>query len=205
MILYLTVIFVTMLILCVFNILFGLSFLQCEAWFVVIAVICGVAFQFLVDGLFAAIVHFLPKKWFSHDKKIFAVTKTERKFLNFLKVKKWKNLVWELGGLGGFKKSKIENPTDIDYVETYLMECNKGVVTHYIGMFAGYLLILILPIRFALTICLPIAFVNMVLNILPILVLRYNVPKLLALHTALSKKMLTDDALSDKADGKIIK
>ena len=200
MILYLTVIFVAMLILCVFNILFGLPLLQCEAWSVVVIVVCGVIFQFLIDGLFATFVHLLPKNWFAYDKKIFASSRIEKKFLNFFKVKKWKDLVWELGGLGGFKKSKIENPTDIDYVATYLMECNKGVVTHYIGMFAGYLLILLLPSRFALTVCLPIAFVNMVLNILPILVLRYNVPKLQALHSVLLKKVQNNDCVSDKVD-----
>ena len=204
MILYLSVIFVAMIILCVFNILFGLPFLQSEAWFVVVAVVCGVVFQFVIDGLFATIVHFLPKKWFSHEKKFFAVSQRERKFLNFCKVKKWKNLVWELGGLGGFRKNKIENPKDEKYVETFLMECNKGVITHLIDLFVGYLVILVFPLRFALTICLPIAFVNMVLNILPIMVLRYNTPKLLALHTALSKEKLTNVGSSDKVeDGQI--
>ncbi|MBR1890604.1 MAG: hypothetical protein IJ817_02840 [Clostridia bacterium] len=205
MILYLTVIFIAMLIVSLFNILFGLSLLQCEAWFVVVAVVCGVAFQFVVDGLFATLVHLFPKKWFSYDKKIFAVTKAERKFLNLFNVKKWKNLVWELGGLGGFKKSKIENPKDIGYVETFLMECNKGVVTHYIGMFAGYLLILIFPIRFALTVCLPIAFVNMVLNIMPIMVLRYNVPKLQVLHEALLKERFSKTLSSAKVEEHEIK
>ena len=72
MILYLTVISIAMMVVSLFNILFGLSLLQCKAWFVVVAVVCGVAFQFLVDGLFATLVHLLPKKWFSYDKKIFS-------------------------------------------------------------------------------------------------------------------------------------
>ena len=188
MVLYLSVIFFSMMIVSILNILFCLPQLNVPWWTVFACVSIVVAFQFAVDGICAIIVKVSPESWYNKNKKIFQVSASEIRFLNFLKVKKWKDFVWELGGLGGFRKNKIQEPQNQDYVERFLMESNKGVATHLFGIFAGFAAIWVFPFRFALTVCLPIALVNMVLNIMPIMVLRYNIPKLLALQKFLEKR-----------------
>lgn len=188
MILYLSIIFLAVVILCAFNIPFNLAALQCEWWFVIVACILCVVFEFAVDGIFALVVNKTPNKWYSPEKKQFEVSKRERNFLQKLGVKRWKDKIWELGGLGGFSKREIKEPNNLEYIEKFLIEINKGVVTHWIGVFAGFAVILCFPFRFALPICLPIAIVNVILNILPIMALRYNYPKLLVVR----KKLLKD-------------
>jgi len=42
----------------------------------------------------------------------------------------------------------------------------------------GFLVIFILPLKYALRIGLPVAIVGFVLNLLPVFILRYNLPKL---------------------------
>ena len=188
MILYLLIIFFAVAILSVFNIFFGLEILQCQWWFVPLACLIGVVFEIVVDGFFAFVINKSPNKWFSPDKKCFEVSRRERNFLEKLKVKSWKDKICELGILGGFSKNKIKEPNNIEYIERFLIEINKGIVTHWIGVFVGFTLIFCFPFRYALPICLPIALVNVFLNILPIMALRYNYPKLLVVR----KKLLRD-------------
>ena len=188
MILYFSVILFAMIVISVFNCLFGLNMLDCEWWFVLTLVVVGVLYEFAIDGFFAIIIKKMPEKWFSKHKKIFQISKSEIRFLNFFGVKKWKDLVWELGGMGGFSKKEIANPQNLEYIDKFLVETNKGVVIHWIGVFVGFSLVFVVPLKYALTICLPIAIVNSFLNFLPIMVLRYNTPKLLAVSKFLEKR-----------------
>ncbi|MCF0117915.1 MAG: hypothetical protein HUJ61_07730, partial [Bacilli bacterium] len=111
---------------------------------------------------------------------------------DFFQIKHWKDKIWELGGLGGFSKKKVDNPNDIKYIRRFLIEINRGQWVHIVGMFIGYLLLLVYPTRFLLAISLPIAIVNMFLNFLPILALRYNYPRLKKIYTLLSRRANKD-------------
>ena len=93
-----------------------------------------------------------------------------------------------LGGLGGFSKKKLKNPDDPEYIEKFIIECNKGMVTHRLAYPIGFLAMLTFPNICALTIALPIAIVNLFLNILPTLALRYNTPMLASLLKRLKRK-----------------
>ena len=190
MVLYLSIISISAIILCAFDIPFALGLLQCDWWFVIVAVLIGIAYEITIDAIFFIFIEKSPNKWYSPDKKFFEVGKTERKFLEKTKIKKWKDYIWELGGLGGFSKRKIADPKSLEYIETFLIEINKGVVIHWAGIFVGFTLLLVFPFRYILPITLPIAIVNMVLNIFPILALRYNYPKMMTIR----KKLLRDKA-----------
>lgn len=98
-------------------------------------------------------------------------------FYQKIKVKKWKDRVWELGGLGGFSERNLEAPGCTAYIAKFIIECNKGVLTHRLSYFIGFLPMGFLPRNCALSIALPVATVNLFLNVLPTLVLRYNTPK----------------------------
>jgi len=146
--------------------------------YIVFAVVFSTVLEIIIDAIFATVVRWLmPKKWFSMDKKWFIGKKRECKFYEKIGIKKWKDKVWELGALGGFRKNKINDPTNPDYFTLFLIESNKGIMVHIAGVFVGFLCILLYP-AYVLTIGLPASIVGVFLNVLPIFVLRYNIPKL---------------------------
>ena len=129
----------------------------------------------------------MPNKWFSMDNKHYHVSKRAQAFYEKLQIRKWKDKVWELGGLGGFRKNKLSQPTNSEYIERFIVESHKGILTHRIGYFVGFLGIFIFPLKYALGIGIPVAIVNLILNALPVMILRYNIPKLKLLHKRLKR------------------
>ena len=170
MILYISVILISMTIIALCNIFLGTATFGYSAGFVFLAVVLSTIFEIAVDGLFAFIVNKLPNKWFSPDKKFFFVSKRKQIFYEKLGIKKWKDKVLELGVLGGFRKNKIQDPKSAEYFETFLIECNKGVTCHRLGYIFGFLDIFIFPLQYALVIGLPVAVVNLFLSVLPTMV-----------------------------------
>ena len=69
-----------------------------------------------------------------------------------------------------------------------LIECNKGVLTHRLSYAVGFLVMPMLPNVCAFTVAFPVALVNLYLNILPTIVLRYNTSGLLRLFERLKQK-----------------
>lgn len=181
MILVFSVIGIAMILICTLDIIFAAPAMGVSPWFFVLAVTVSVIYQFAIDGLFAWIVSKCPNKWFE-NKKFFNVSKKEQRFYEKLGIRSWKDKIWELGGLGGFSKSKIQDPNDPEYSRRFLIESYKGEIDHIIGMFAGFTVIFIFPLKFAWIVGVPVAIVNLVLNYMPIMILRYNTPKLLILH-----------------------
>ena len=175
--LYLSVIGVAMAIISAISIIFNAA-----TWFnVIIAVVLCTAAQFALDGLIAIIINKTPDKFFAVNNPLYSVSETEKNLYKKLKVRNWKDKVWELGGLGGFSKKNLANPNSPEYIEKFIIECNKGVLTHRLSYLIGFLPMLFIPNVCALTIALPVAMVNLFLNILPTLALRYNTPKLHAM------------------------
>ena len=182
--LYLTVIGIAMLVISALNIAF-----QTAAWYsVILMVFVCTAAQFALDGLIAILINKLPDEWFGVDNSHFSVSEWERKLYNKLKVRKWKDKVWELGGLGGFSKKNLADPGSPAYIEKFIIECNKGVLTHRLSYPIGFLPMLFIPNICAVSIALPVAAVNLFLNILPTLALRYNTPKLKAMLQRMNRK-----------------
>lgn len=183
MTLYLSVIGIAMLVISAVNIALATA----PWYYAVISVIWCTALQFALDGLIAIIINKLPDGWFGVDNPLYRVSDRERRLYKKLKVRLWKDKVWELGGLGGFSKKVLKRPNDPAYIEKFIIECNKGVLTHRLSYPIGFLAMLTLPNVCALTVALPVAAVNLVLNILPTLALRYNTPMLKSLLKRLKK------------------
>lgn len=181
--LYLTVIGVAMAIISAVNIALGTA-----SWYnVLIAVVLCTGAQFALDGLIAILINKLPDRLFGVDNRLYHVSEGEKKLYRKLKVRNWKDKVWELGGLGGFSKKHFVDPNSPEYVERFIIECNKGVLTHRLSYPIGFLPMLLFPNVCAFSIGLPVALVNLYLNILPTLVLRYNTPKLQAMLKRMKK------------------
>ena len=177
--LYLSVIGGAMLVISVLNIL-------CEvaAWYyVIIAVVWCTALQFALDGLIAILINKMPNGWFGTDN-----------LYKKLRVRLWKDKVWELGGLGGFSKKELKEPDNPRYIERFIIECNKGVITHRLSYPIGFLAMLTLPGACAFTVALPVAAVNVFLNVLPTLALRYNTPTLKSLLSRMEKRSANSQA-----------
>ncbi len=172
--LYLSIIGAAMTVISAMNILFGTG----SPYLIIITVIICTALQFALDGLIALIINKMPDRLFGIDDPLYSVSDAETKLYKILKVRKWKDKVWELGGLGGFSKKRLSEPDNPRYIEKFIIECNKGVLTHRLSYPIGFLPMLFIPGVFAFSIALPVATVNLFLNILPTLALRYNTPKL---------------------------
>ena len=178
MVLYLSIVFIAMALIGLGNIIWNPQpFEYFEVW-LMLAIAISVVFEIVVAGAMAGLLHAFPKKLFSPDKKIFEVGKKERQFYEKIGIKSWKDKVWELGALGGFRKNKIKDPSSPEYLQLFLIESNIGIVAHVISVFLGFAVMFIFPLKYAFCIGLPIALVNAVLNIMPTMILRYNVPKL---------------------------
>ncbi len=182
--LYLTVIGISMMLICSANILFGVA----PWYYVIIAVVWCTALQFALDGGLAILINKMPDRWFGVENRMYAVSEAEKKLYKRLRVRLWKDKVWELGGLGGFSKKNVKEPNSPEYIEKFIVECNKGVLTHRLSYPIGFAAMLTLPGACAFTIALPVAIVNLFLNILPTLALRYNTPMLQSVLKRLKKK-----------------
>ena len=135
----------------------------------VIGVIAVIAW----DGLMAFIIRrALPMSWFSPGKKIFNVSKKEKKFYQSIKIKSWKDKIPELGGFTSFHKNELSSSNDVEYLKRFIIESNYGVVIHIENALLGFMIFLI-PMCSAPSIWIPIFAVNLVLSMLPVFVLRY--------------------------------
>lgn len=182
--LYFTIIGIAMAIISAANIA-----ARTAAWYyVIIAVVWCTALQFALDALVAISIRLTPDKLYGIDNPLYRISEWEKNMYKRLGVRRWKDKVWELGAAGGFSKKALTDPSDPKYIERFIIECNRGVMTHRLSYPVGFLAMLTLPGVCALSIALPVAVVNLFLNILPTIVLRYNTPKLKSLLSHLKRK-----------------
>lgn len=170
------------------NYFFNFAAFRSNTWEIVFCVAVSVIAAIAIDGLFATIVRwFLPAKWFSVDKKCWMAKRKECILYEKLGIKKWKDKVIELGMFTNFRKNKIADPNNNEYVGRYILEANFGVGCHIAGVLCGYLVCLIFPSHWY-SVGLPVGFVNMILNGLALMILRYNLPKLHTLYRINAKR-----------------
>lgn len=178
MVLYLSIIIISMIIISVLNILLGTGFFGYSPLEVIGLVCFSVLCEIVIDLILAGVSESFPKKWVSPECKFYQVTKKERKFYEKLGIKKWKDKVLELGILAGFRKNKIKDKNSPEYLYRFMVESNKGINTHILNIIFGFLVIFCIPLKYWLVISIPVAIVNAFLGLLPIFILRYNFPKL---------------------------
>ena len=148
-----------------------------------LAVVLLVVIEIVIDIIFATIVRWImPEKFFSIDKLYFSASKKEMRFYEKIGIKKWKDKALELGAVTGFRKNKLYSPNDNEYVKRFILEANYGIMVHVYCIIFGFLVMLANLFYPFIYVTLPIAIVNLVLNLLPIFILRYNLPKLHSLY-----------------------
>lgn len=132
----------------------------------------------LLDGVFAFLIRKLPEKYFDEKHTIFDASRKESKFYEFIGIKYWKDYVLELGGFTDFHKNKVSNPKCPLYLKQFILESNYGILIHLVTALLGFLIVFITPLDMWYQFAFPVAMTNCILNLLPMFILRYNVPRL---------------------------
>lgn len=188
---YLIIIFVAMLTVSLFNwLVLGWVFSSALFW---VSVTTGI--EIIITILLAILTGLCVPKKIYNEHKIYAVSKRELNFYHVLHINAWKDHVCELGFLGGFSKKKVVAPNDPTYVDRFILEINKGMFMHAIGTLGSFL-VLFVPVPGFWSISFVVAWVGAILNILPLMVLRYNKPRLLMLKTRLMRNQSKPVAVS---------
>lgn len=185
MILYLSIIGVCVLIISgIVTPIYNVNFFY-TLGFAVLAVVLVI----IVDALVATVCRLLPQKWANHEKKVYTVSAKEKKFYEKLKIRKWKDAVPELGQFTGFRKNKIADPKSVEYLDRFLLEICYGELGHTFSLPLGFLILLLFPItKIWLAVAIPVAIVNIFMNLPSLFILRYNSYKLEVLRKSLLKK-----------------
>ena len=181
--LYSIIISISAILIATFNAVFGSAVFGYDAMYSVLATVFGALAVVSIDIIVAYIVKTLPKKWFTQDKKIFAMSKGERRFFEKIGIRRWKDRVPDMGVLGGaVHKRRMSSLSDNAYVSMFLSEAAYGQTIHLAAAVIGFALVPLYPLRFWYCFGLPIAVVNCVLNCMSMFVLRYNFGRLKTLY-----------------------
>ncbi len=173
MLLYILVILIATVIIILANFFANGNLELTNLMWLSIDTVVGVIAIIAWDGLMAFLIRrLLPMSWFAPGKKLFQVSKNERKFYLSIKIKAWKDKIPELGGFTSFHKNELSSSNDIEYLKRFITESNFGVIIHLENAVLGFLIFLI-PLCSAPSIWIPIFAVNFVLSMLPVFVLRY--------------------------------
>ena len=175
---------------CIFlTIILNFWLLHFNIIYLTIVVLFSVAMCIVFDGVVAIIFcKFIPEKAYIKENCLFKVPKFERNIYNIIKIKNWKDYTLELGFLNGFRKNKIESPYDNNYIQKFIIECNRGYLTHLIAIFICTPLIFISPEKLRFTIILPIVITNAIINFMSVAILRNNVYKLYRIYEKNERK-----------------
>ena len=182
--LYLLIIGVAMAMIAGVNIACGVA----SPLYAAVAVVFCVVLQIALDALAALAIRLTPDRLYPAESPRYRVSPWEKKLYLKLGVRVWKDHIPDLGGIGGFSKKRLQSPDDPAYIEKYIIECHKGVLTHRLCYPLGLLVMLTLPNLCAFTIGLPVAVINLILNALPTMALRYNTPMLLGMLKRMRRK-----------------
>ena len=150
-----------------------------HALYIILLITVSVLSVILIDGMTALFIHKLPRHLFNPER--FKEYKWEKKFYQFIKIKKWKDKIPEIGELTcDFSKSKIQELDDPNYILMFLQEMGYAEVIHFLSCPLGFLIIFVIPLNLELflAISLPVALINTFYNLLSALIQRYNRPKL---------------------------
>lgn len=149
--------------------------------YAIIGSLINFVFLFALDIVVAFAVHKLPRKLFSPYRRIFNIPKAEDKLHSLLLVRKWKDKIPELGQLCNFKKDRLSG-TKSEYLYVFLEETCYAEMIHLLMGIVGFAVMFINPMRLWVYYPLQLCVFNLILNLPPILVQRYNRPKLIRIY-----------------------
>jgi len=186
MLLYGIIILVCMILVTVLNIF--LNPMNLPWYHYLVAVVVMVIAMVIIDAIIAGICRALPEKRINPEKKFFSATRKEQEFYVKIGIKKWKDIIPELGQFTGFHKDRMVDPKDNKYITRFIKEACYGVLGHFYSMPLSFLVLFVdygmwtNGSNLFLTIGIPVAIINVILNFLPYCVLGFNIPKLKVIY-----------------------
>jgi len=118
----------------------------------------------------------LPKKWVDPTRRRFNVMAWESKLYVKLGIRRWTPLIPELGQLADFRKDRIRSDTPA-YFYQFLEETAYAELMHEWTFVFGALPMLVYGVE-GLHCTLPMCLINLLMQIPPVMIQRYNRPKL---------------------------
>ncbi len=168
MILYLSIIAISFTLIFVINGIICLNYLQSLAFTTL-----SLGIVTLIDASIALLIRAIPEENIDPFGKMMIVSKSERKIWEKLGVRAFKDLIPETGKyLCNFAKDKVEDTTDNVYLLKFLRETCYAEIMHAISAFVAFVPLLFIPYKWS--IYLPVALTNALLQVLPVIVQRYN-------------------------------
>ena len=111
-------------------------------------------------------------KCFNYPRKFFGF------YIKVFKVKVWKDKILELGALNGFRKNAFSDSKDPEYIKRFIVENNIGYADHLFSIIFGALLLFAYPCKIFFSMGIPTILINFIMNYMPVIILRYNIPRL---------------------------
>ncbi len=193
MILYLTIIIVFSIVCAILGCFVAVPMIGVSYGSVFAAIGLCLLGLFIVDAVVAIVVRLLPKKLYNPFKKLYKVSEKERKFYDKIKIRAWKDKIPETGGLlVGFSKTKVADMTNNEYVEKFMYETVYAEVMHFVSIPFSFLVSFIYPKLF-LFVGLILIIGNILLQLMPVMVQRYNRYKLMILHKRNSRRIKVEE------------
>ncbi len=173
---------VAVLISCLLAVFVGVPYFNITEGYAMQKVLISLIVVIGVNVLFASLTRLLLPKNVNPYAKIFKVHKWETKLYLFLGVRKWKDKIPELGKLlVGFDKSKIANTHDNDLIMKFMQETIYAEVMHSLSAIFS-ITALFTDIKLCFLFSLPMVIASLIINVMPIIIQRYNRPKLMLLY-----------------------
>ena len=181
--LYISIIVVCTALIALFTSIFAVPVYGFEVWYAILASVVSTIAAIAIDAVVATVVRLFPAKNFDPSKKMFRSQKWEKNFYLKLGIKAWKDKIPETGKLlVKFSKTEVAKKDDPAYLYKFLIEMGYAEIMHWLSIPLGFLVIFIFPLEYALLFGVPVGIINMLLQIPPCLVQRYNRPKVLKLY-----------------------
>lgn len=150
-----------------------------------INIICALCFQnLLLKKINPLKSYYKPHPW-------------EEKLYLKLGVRKWKDKIPELGKLfAGFDKSQIGDMKDNEHVKQFIAETITAEYIHKSSALFGFIAV-VGCLKTWFIVGVPLLLANIIINIMPVIVQRYNRPKLYMLY-ARNEKLKKQDTKKEE-------
>ncbi len=186
------IVVVCVILACMLGIFVGVPIYDLSDGYVMRVIFISIVVLLAINVFFALFVKLaIPKKWINPFSKFFKVHNWEQKLYVALDIRKWKDKIPELGKtLENFDKSKVHDPHNNEYVMKFMCATINGELMHALSAIFGVLVIFI-DLQLFFVVGLPLLICNTIINVLPVMVQRYNRPKLILLYKRNERENLT--------------
>ena len=176
----------------------GVNLFFSFSWQTLIELAYCFACIFVPSALWAVIIRILPKKWFTPNNKLFHVFKFENKLYEKVGVKNWKDKIPELGKTSNFKRDKLYDSRNPEYMSKYINESCYAESIHVVAVLLAFLSFILMPDDLILRIGLPTAICYLILSMPSIIIQRYMRPRLLKMYKRLKTQIDTVNKIEEQ-------